>query len=433
MDNEREPLGTKSVNVATVHPTVSKLPALTPRSRLPTPGMKNTQALSVCGEKRKASGSPKAADKKICLNLSMSSDVSSSSDVSTISSLSTKSSGSKKATVPVSRGKTVSRVAGINGPRGAGTIGSRGATTGIGARRPAPATSTVRKAPGGAAARPPPKPASVPVRPPVSTTAKTNAGGVGGGKKRAAWDLKGRLQDMESAMTHLLKQKENLEMETCTSGDRLVQMEELNTRLRGAVAEKDSEAQSVQQRAAYLQQQLRDVEEEHDRKLKKLQRDISDAQFECATITRQKETLQSELDAARQEAAGLRSTVASLSAAQEGVRAELASVKLLLEAAQEAGHTKDGQIADLKKVVSAQNLTMEEMTMKMREHEASRRKLHNTIQELKGNIRVFCRVRPLLGDEISNNEDATTITHMTFPDEDGKVVELEKLNDANPK
>ena len=83
--------------------------------------------------------------------------------------------------------------------------------------------------------------------------------GVGGGKKRAAWDLKGRLQDMESAMTHLLKQKENLELETCTSGDRLAQMEELNTRLQGAVAEKDSEAQSVQQRAVYLQQQLRSV------------------------------------------------------------------------------------------------------------------------------------------------------------------------------
>ena len=80
-----------------------------------------------------------------------------------------------------------------------------------------------------------------------------------GGKKRAAWDLKGRLQDMESAMTVLLKQKENLEMETCTSGDRLAHMEELNTRLQGTVAEKDGEAHSVQQRAAQLREQLRSV------------------------------------------------------------------------------------------------------------------------------------------------------------------------------
>ena len=56
---------------------------------------------------------------------------------------------------------------------------------------------------------------------------------------------------------------------------------------------------------------------------------------------------------------------------------------MLLEAAQDAGRTKDGVIADLKQVVSGRNLTIEEMTIKMREHEASRRKLHNTIQELK--------------------------------------------------
>lgn len=37
------------------------------------------------------------------------------------------------------------------------------------------------------------------------------------------------------------------------------------------------------------------------------------------------------------------------------------------------------------------------MEDKARVDEALRRKLHNQIQELKGNIRVICRVRPLLG------------------------------------
>ena len=45
---------------------------------------------------------------------------------------------------------------------------------------------------------------------------------------------------------------------------------------------------------------------------------------------------------------------------------------------------------------------------------------------------MFCRVRPLLGDELSSDEDPTVVSHMTFPDDDGKVVELEKLGDANP-
>eukprot|EP01083_Nonionella_stella_P192516 711546_1 len=37
---------------------------------------------------------------------------------------------------------------------------------------------------------------------------------------------------------------------------------------------------------------------------------------------------------------------------------------------------------------------------KSRSDEAIRKKLHNEIQELKGNVRVFCRVRPLISSEL---------------------------------
>ena len=57
---------------------------------------------------------------------------------------------------------------------------------------------------------------------------------------------------------------------------------------------------------------------------------------------------------------------------------------------------------------------------KLRTEETLRRKLHNQVQELKGNIRVFCRVRPSLDGA------AADTARITFPDDetDSKEVEV---------
>ena len=44
-----------------------------------------------------------------------------------------------------------------------------------------------------------------------------------------------------------------------------------------------------------------------------------------------------------------------------------------------------------------------------------------------GNIRVFCRVRPLLKEEKCGDEVGAS--HMTFPDDERRTVELERLSD----
>ncbi|KAI2713932.1 hypothetical protein CBS147311_3628 [Penicillium roqueforti] len=58
---------------------------------------------------------------------------------------------------------------------------------------------------------------------------------------------------------------------------------------------------------------------------------------------------------------------------------------------------------------------------KLRREETLRRKLHNQVQELKGNIRVFCRVRPSL-----KSEPTSDLTLMQYPDEtdDGKEINI---------
>ena len=57
--------------------------------------------------------------------------------------------------------------------------------------------------------------------------------------------------------------------------------------------------------------------------------------------------------------------------------------QLNLEEALNAGRLKDEEIAKLKALVARQENTIEDLNAKAREHETTRRKLHNTIQELK--------------------------------------------------
>ncbi|KAL2928081.1 Kinesin-like protein KIN-14N [Bienertia sinuspersici] len=61
--------------------------------------------------------------------------------------------------------------------------------------------------------------------------------------------------------------------------------------------------------------------------------------------------------------------------------------------------------------------------VKLIEGEKLRKKLHNTILELKGNIRVFCRVRPLLPDE-GSSADAKVIAFPTSTEAMGRGVDL---------
>jgi kinesin family member C1 len=57
---------------------------------------------------------------------------------------------------------------------------------------------------------------------------------------------------------------------------------------------------------------------------------------------------------------------------------------------------------------------------KLRKEETLRRKLHNQVQELKGNIRVFCRVRPNLSMDAADEQ-----AKIAFPDHGGDAKEIE--------
>lgn len=110
-------------------------------------------------------------------------------------------------------------------------------------------------------------------------------------------------------------------------------------------------------------------------------------------------SLQTQLEAGNATMNSLRkqlTTVENQSAALEQEKASLISKAHFLEGNQEAQSLEFTSMSEkLADAVAAREATIETL----RREEMLRRKLNATILELKGNIRVFVRTRPLLGDE----------------------------------
>ncbi|KAF6003439.1 hypothetical protein F1559_000122 [Cyanidiococcus yangmingshanensis] len=150
-------------------------------------------------------------------------------------------------------------------------------------------------------------------------------------------------RDAEEKEAEIARVRRQLEEEAQESIRRAVQRERIEN-LRNRLAHTESDASALRDRVRHLETTLRETESRL-------------VQFE------QKYThLESDLMAVRSE----------LRVAEE------ANFRALLESREQ---------------------TIRELEEQAREDERVRRELHNMVQELKGNIRVFCRIRPLLPEE----------------------------------
>merc|ERR1712223_2221695 len=103
-----------------------------------------------------------------------------------------------------------------------------------------------------------------------------------------------------------------------------------------------------------------------------------------------------------------------------GIEAELKSTQLQLDSARQ-------KVLELTKLSTEQAEDICTYETKQRAYETERRQLHNTIQELKGNIRVFCRIRPLLPAETEKH--GSRINHILV-NQDDKSLEITKPVDS---
>ncbi|XP_067468247.1 kinesin-like protein KIFC1 [Thunnus thynnus] len=216
----------------------------------------------------------------------------------------------------------------------------------------------------------------------------------GGGTRRAPWDLKGKVSDMEGKIQNYQSKVKTVNQE--------------NEALKGSMAQTRSRIMEMERELERQKSQISEYEEE-------LQA-LSGVQDELEKVSSDKSHLQKELS----NLDGKYKVMETLRDSQE---TELQTLKMKLSVQESTLTRVQTTLRDAEEDVRSLKETVAEQKDELHAGEMERRRLHNTIQELKGNIRVFCRVRPLV--------DGGHSAHIQLLDNDNKSITLAKTEESH--
>ena len=239
-----------------------------------------------------------------------------------------------------------------------------------------------------------------------------------------------RMVDFESSQRALCDEREKF--------SRLARELEL---AQGKIKETEEEARLYKAQAGESTQQLESLKRDHT----SLQQELTGLRGEYMCATREVEALTSARELERSDVTALHSQIAaheeSIGKLTQELKAaalekETLEVSLANASAEGQALLKKNEMMHAELGIATANVSdvgrqmmqmrrrvdeVEELLVKKEQEvlqgEIMRKKMHNTIQELKGNVRVFCRVRPALSDA----EAANSIGVIQIP-EDGPGV-----------
>ncbi|KAI9852272.1 MAG: kinesin-like nuclear fusion protein [Thelocarpon superellum] len=180
-----------------------------------------------------------------------------------------------------------------------------------------------------------------------------------------------------------------------------------------------AEMDDVQRRRSREIQELTDQQ--------RLERQKTDMEMEqkarqSGALTTELQQAQEELRQERALVQSLRSNVSETTAQTVTLESSIRALKARIDFLESDNKSQAQCYTDMEERLQKALNTTHETKEKLRKEETLRRKLHNQVQELKGNIRVFCRVRPSLP-----SEPATESAKIALPDAERECKEVEVL------
>ncbi|XP_047414423.1 kinesin-like protein KIFC1 isoform X2 [Sciurus carolinensis] len=214
---------------------------------------------------------------------------------------------------------------------------------------------------------------SVPAQKPGSTAAPPMVGGKKP-SKRPPWDLKGQLCDLNAELKRCREKTQTLDQE--------------NQQLREQLKESQQQAKALGTERSTLEGELTRVRaqaEQGQEQLGNLSTRVLELEERLGTQEGLVQVLQKEQLELQEE--------------RRGLTTRLEEQERRLQASEAALSSSQAKVASLQQEAAAQAALLAERGDRLHGLEMERRRLHNQLQELKGNIRVFCRVRPVLAGE----------------------------------
>ncbi|KAF9216710.1 kinesin-like nuclear fusion protein [Podila verticillata] len=238
---------------------------------------------------------------------------------------------------------------------------------------------------------------------------------------RARGEKRGQREDAEDLCQILTGFEQHLNGLIEAKRNQTSKLESANKSIDDKILDQDTEEKAYLERIQAMKQDIEDSARRNEEEIKslksqhlqameqfkteesRLKQEIEDTE---STLSKTSKLLEDQL----QESLSLRATISTQSAKclqTEGTLAE-----------------RDGRIKHLEDTIEDLKTLISGLEERIRTEETIRRRLHNTIQELKGNIRVFCRVRPVTSNQGASRAETTTAA-ITFPDpEGGKQIEF---------
>ncbi|TID14714.1 putative phospholipid-transporting ATPase [Venturia nashicola] len=185
-------------------------------------------------------------------------------------------------------------------------------------------------------------------------------------------------------------------------------LEEVKSRLTG----------ELEQEKAERKREVDEITAQRDAQLTASAMDIGQKEREATLVREELDRKAAEIQRERTLRQNIEDKLSEVSANTITLEAANSALKAKMDFLASDNEAQSQAFADLRtKMLQAQQAA-ELANEKLRAEETLRRKLHNQVQELKGNIRVFCRVRPVIEEE--DKKPAV----INFPDQEDESKEI---------